>query len=122
MRNYETNVFEYVDKKTNQHIVKAQTMYAGKAVCAVAKCDPNDAFDLKIGTDLALKRLDRKIAYKRAASMRDYVNNCKLNLAWVKAEERRIKKAIEKANIAQADRLVEAKQYEAEIAEIIKNS
>ena len=119
MRNYETKVYTYIDKKTGQQIVKALTMYAGKSVSAIAKCDPQDAFSLDFGTQLALKRLDYKIAKKRAASMRSYVKFCQMNLEAVTIEMRRIKTALERAKVACSDRLVEASQYEADIAELL---
>lgn len=121
MRNYETKVFNYVDKKMGQHVVKATTTYAGKTVSAFAKCDPEDNFDLQFGTDLALKRLDLKIARKREASMKAYTKFCKMNLDFIEAERRRVKKAAERAQVAVSDRQVEFKQIEAELAAMLKN-
>lgn len=115
MRNYETKVYNYVDKKTGKQIVKAVTMYAGKTVSAVAKCDPQDTFDYKFGADLALLRLDQKIALKRAASMRSYVKFCEMNLEFINNEKRRVKTALQRARVAADDRMVEAKQYEEKI-------
>lgn len=115
MRNYETKVYNYVDKKTGQHIVKAITMYAGKSVSAVAKCDPRDVFDLDFGAKLALLRLDQKIALKRAASMKAYAKFCEMNLGFIENEKRRVKTALERAQVAASDRLVDAKQYEDQI-------
>jgi len=121
MRNYETKIYDYVDKKTGAHIVKATTMYAGKTVSAYSKCDPKDNFDLKFGTDVALKRLDIKIAQKRAASMTTYAKFCKMNLKSIEQEKRRTKKAMERAEIAALDRKAEAKELEAELAEMLNN-
>lgn len=121
MRNYETKVFNYIDKKTGQHVVKATTIYAGKTVSAFAKCGPEDNFDLQFGTDLALKRLDLKIARKREASMKAYTKFCKMNLDFIEAERRRVKKAAERAQVAVSDRQVEVKQIEADIAAMLKN-
>lgn len=119
MRNYETKVFDYIDKKTGAHIVKATTMYAGKPVSAFAKCDPSDNFDLKFGTDVALKRLDIKIAMKRHASMVAYAKMCKQHLDWIEVERRRAQKAMERAEIAAVDRICEAKDMEAELNEML---
>lgn len=119
MRNYETKVYDYVDKKTGTHIVKATTMYAGKTVSAFSKCDPRDTFDLEFGTKVALKRLDIKIAQKRQASMIAYAKFCKQNLEFIETEKRRTKKAMERAEVAALDRRIEAKQFEAELAELI---
>jgi hypothetical protein len=121
MRNYETKIYDYVDKKTGAHIVKATTMYAGKTISAFSKCDPRDTFDLKFGTDVALKRLDIKIAQKRQASMMAYAKFCKQNLEWIEIEKRRVKKAMEKAEVFAFDRKVEIKDLEAELAEMLNN-
>lgn len=119
MRNYETKVFDYIDKKTGAHIVKATTMYAGKPISAFAKCDPSDKFDLKFGTDVALKRLDIKIAMKRHASMVAYAKICKQHLDWIEIERRRALKAMERAAVAAVDRICEAKDMEAELNEML---
>ena len=119
MRNYETKVYDYIDKKTGAHIVKARTMYAGKTVSAIAKCDPTDTFDFEFGKRVALLRLDAKIAHKRYVSMRTYADFCKTNLGWIETERRRTKKALERAQVAAADRKAEAKEYEAELAKLL---
>ena len=119
MRNYETKIFDYIDKKTGAHIVKAETMYAGKPISAFSKCDPSDTFSLAFGTAVALKRLDIKIAKKRQASMIAYAKMCKQNLEWIEIEKRRVKKAMERAEIAALDRKVEAKELETELAELL---
>ena len=115
MRNYETKVFNYIDKKTGQHIVKATTTFAGKVVSAFAKCDPGDVFDLKFGTDLALKRLDLKITQKRVKRLKAHTKFCKMILNLVEAKRRNIKKTLERTQIAISDRQVEANQLENEI-------
>lgn len=119
MRNYETKIYDYIDKKTGAHVVKATTMYAGRNVSACAKCDPGDNFDLKFGTDVALKRLDLKIALKRAASMTDYAKFCQMNLEFIEAEKRRVSRALERAKVAAADRKVEATEIEKELANLL---
>lgn len=119
MRNYETKIYDYIDKKTGAHIVKATTMYAGKTVSAYSKCDPNDIFDLEFGKKVALKRLDIKIAEKRAVSMKDYTKFCRMNLEFIEAEKRRVTKAMERAIIARADRKVEAATLEKELDEML---
>lgn len=55
----------------NKNLVVVTSTYAGKVVRGVAKCSPNDEFDLEFGTHLAMARVDRKIAelrFKRAKS------------------------------------------------------
>ena len=115
MRNYETKVFNYIDKKTGQHIVKATTTFAGKVVSAFAKCDPGDTFDLKFGTDLALKRLDLKIIQKRVKRLKAHTKFCKMILNLVEAKRHNIKKTLERTQIAISDCQVEANQLENEI-------
>lgn len=121
MRNYATNLYDYVDKKTGAHIVKATTMYAGKTVSAYAKCDPNDVFDLDFGKKVALKRLDIKINQKRYASMITSAKFCKMNLEYLDTERHRLKKAMEKAEVAALDRKVDIKNLETELEDLFKN-
>jgi hypothetical protein len=119
MRNYDTKVYDYIDKATGAHVVKATTMYAGKQVSAVSKCDPEDVFDLKFGTDVALKRLDIKIALKRAASTREHTKFCQMNLELIENEKRRVSKSLERAKVAEADRRVEANELKKQLAELL---
>lgn len=121
MRNYETKTFDYIDKKTGAHVVKAETMYAGKPVCAFAKCAPGDNFSLAVGTAVALKRLDYKIAKKRQASMLAYAKVCRQNLEFIEIEKRRVKAALERAEVAALDRKVEANEIAAEIAKMLSD-
>ena len=121
MRNYETKIFDYIDKKTGAHVVKAETMYAGKPVSAYSKCDPSDNFSLAFGTAVALKRLDYKIAKKRQASMLAYAKVCKQNLEWIENEKRRVKAALERAEVAALDRKVEANEIAVEIAKMLSD-
>lgn len=121
MRNYETKIFNYVDKKTGANIVKATTMYAGKTVSAFSKCDPEDAFDYEFGKKIAEKRLNLKIALKRASSMKEYAKFCRMNLDLIETEKRRVKSALQRAEIAYGDRMAEANELEAELTEMLKN-
>ena len=121
MRNYETKIYDYIDKKTGAHVVKATTMYAGKTVSAYSKCDPEDVFDLKFGTDVALRRLDIKITQKRIASMADYAKFCEMNLEFIETERRRVKKAKDRAEIAILDRKVELAEHKAALSELLAN-
>ena len=47
--------------------VIATTTYCGKPVRAVAKCNPEDEYNRQFGEDLALARLNLKVAKKRRA-------------------------------------------------------
>ena len=113
MRNYETNVYDYVENGI--HIVKAVTTYEGKSVYAYAKCDPNDNFDLEFGTKLALKRLDLKIAFKRAVHNKEYAKYCRLDLERLEQYKKRLNKTIKSAEISYSNRMVEVNQLESEI-------
>lgn len=119
MRNYEVNVYDYIDKDTGVHVVKATTTYAGKTVSTIAKCDPEDTFDLELGRKIALMRLDRKMARKRAAYLKNYTDFCLKNLDIIEREKCRIEKAIQRAEIAYIDHIAEAKQYEIELTELL---
>ena len=119
MRNYSTHTYDYVEKSTGIHVVKAVTIYEGKAVYALAKCDPNDNFDLEFGKKLALKRLDQKIALKRTAHSKEFVRFCERNLEFVELERKRLRKMIEDAKTARLDRLVEANMLDKEIKEML---
>lgn len=55
------NVYKtYVDEK-NRTVI-AVCHYAGRNVRAVAKCSPEDTFDIAIGTELAIARCEWKVA------------------------------------------------------------
>lgn len=122
MRNYATNIFDYVEQATGCHVVKAKTMYAGKTVSASATCDPADTFDKEFGTKLATKRLDYKIAKKRAASCRRKAKTCQEVIDFYKQEIKRLTKAKEAAEIMESDRLVEAAALETEITNLLAMS
>ena len=120
MKNYETKVYDYIDKNTGIHSVKAITIYDNESVSAVAKCDPNDHFDFELGKNIALKRLNLKIAKKRQASMKQWAKCCRKHFDYIEAEKRRTKKALEYAECAIIDRQVEIKNIETELAELTK--
>ena len=122
MRNYEIKTYDYVDKKTGAHIVKAVTMYAGRPITAIAKCDPEDVFNLELGARIALKRLDLKIANKRVADMRNYVKYCQTNLDFLEVEAKRIKKARDKAEIFVFDRKHEIDELEKQLEELLAST
>jgi hypothetical protein len=119
MRNYDVKVYDYIDKDTGVHVVKATTTYNGKTVSTIAKCDPEDTFDFELGMKIALMRLDRKIARKRAAYLKDYIDFCQKNLDIIEHEKCRIEKAIQRAEVAYVDYVTEAKQREIELKELL---
>lgn len=120
MRNYETKIYNYVDKNTGINVVKAITQYSNETIVATAKCSPEDVFDLERGKTIALKRLDLKIAKKRKADMRAWSNFQRLQVKYHEQEKHRAKKALEYAECAVADRQVEIRKLEAELVELTK--
>lgn len=61
-----SNRYRYIiDSEENPTKVIVLSKYAGKDVRGVAKCSPNDEFDIQTGRELATLRCDEKVAYKR---------------------------------------------------------
>ena len=60
--NYPLEKYKYYQ---HDNAVVAVSTYAGKNVKGVAKCDPNDAFNLEKGKTLAAARCNQKVAEKR---------------------------------------------------------
>ena len=116
MRNHKTHTYDYIEKTTGIHVVKAVTIYEGKAVYALAKCDPADNFNLDFGKKLAEKRLALKIAQKRAAHNKEFAKFCRLDLEHIEQYKKRLKKMLTSAEVAYGNRMVEVDQLENEIA------
>ena len=57
------NNYKYIETPNK---VIALSTYAGKTVRGVAKCHPNDTFNVEFGRKLAAARCNAKIAAKRA--------------------------------------------------------
>lgn len=55
--------YNYYNTKNS---VVCVSYYAGKPVKGIAKCNPEDEFDLEVGKKLAKLRVDAKIATKKA--------------------------------------------------------
>ncbi len=121
MKNSEIRVYDYIEKDTGIHVVKAITTYEGRAVYAFAKCDPEDKFDLVFGTKLAVLRLERKIAKKGYALRKAHMKCLKENLEWVTQEKRKLTKLIEKEEVICADRRVELHELDTEITKLLAN-
>jgi hypothetical protein len=58
-----------------ENVVVAVSSYAGEKVRGVAKCAPEDGFDLEKGKKLAIARCALKIAKKRAKALDEIVND-----------------------------------------------
>ena len=61
----------FTDDKNTTYVV---TSYAGKPVRAKAKCNPGDGYNKAYGEDLALARVDVKVAEKRYANAQKKYN------------------------------------------------
>lgn len=61
-------------------VVVATSTYAGKTVRGVARCHPNDEFDMDKGIQLAVARCNLKVADKRQARACRKVKEAKLAL------------------------------------------
>lgn len=61
-------------------VVVATSTYAGKTVRGVARCHPNDEFDIDKGIQLAVYRCNLKVADKRQARAARKVKEAKLAL------------------------------------------
>lgn len=122
MRNFEPRVYSYTEKSTGIKIVKAVTTYDGKVVYATAKCVPEDNFNFELGKQIALKRLEIKIAQKRAAHNNEFAKFCRIDLEHVEHYKKRLKKALASAEIATANRRAEIKQREAELTELLNTT
>lgn len=58
--------FEYKYKVDEENkVVVARSTFAGKPVAGVAKCSPDDTFDIEKGKELASRRCTVKIAKRR---------------------------------------------------------
>ena len=64
----------------NKHIVVAVSSFAGNKVRGVAKCCPNDEFNLERGKEIAAARCGEKIAAKRVKRAYDKVDAAKAAL------------------------------------------
>lgn len=61
-------------------MVVATTKYEGKKVRAVAKCHPEDTFDLKVGIRLAVLRCDTKVRKMRRRRLQALIKQLIHNL------------------------------------------
>ena len=71
---------------------------------------------------IALMRLDRKMARKRAAALKEYIDFCQKNLTIIEREKHRIEKAIQRAETAYIDHRAEAQRYEQELNTLLNST
>lgn len=102
------NNYKYIETPNK---VIALSTYAGKTVRGIAKCHPNDTFDVEFGRKLAAARCNAKIAAKRAANAQNkywVANNELLKVNW----------AFEKASQYYIDAVEQLKDAEAYLDEV----
>lgn len=119
MNNTEIKYYEYFDSDKGCRAVKAVTTYGGKKVSATAYTHPNDTYDYEFGKKVALKRLEIKIAHKRASSMNARAERYATLIVAYKNEIKRMDKEMRKALALVGDRLVDASTYEKELEAIL---
>ena len=102
------NNYKYIETPNK---VIALSTYAGKTVRGIAKCHPNDTFDVEFGRKLAAARCNAKIAAKRAANAQ--------NKYWAAHDEyREVDRAFEKACKYYIDAVAQLKDAEAYLDEV----
>jgi hypothetical protein len=102
------NNYKYIETPNK---VIALSTYAGKTVRGVAKCHPNDTFDVEFGRKLAAARCNAKIAVKRAANAR--------NKYWAAHEKlNEVNRTFEKACKYYTDAVAQLKDAEAYLDEV----
>ena len=63
----EHNGHKYQIDIQDEKAIIAASSFAGIPVKGIAKCDPNDVYDIEKGIKLAIRRCDEKIAVKKMA-------------------------------------------------------
>lgn len=111
--------YDYIDNKSGRHVVKAVTLYRGKSVCAYAKCDPEDEFDLAIGIAISTNRLQTKLAQRKAAEEIAYAKACHESIEWLKRELKRVTESRDRAEVKAADHRVEIAQLQNELEDLL---
>jgi len=97
MKNYN---YKYV---VTPNKVIAISTYAGRTVRGVAKCHPNDTFDVEFGKKLAAARCNKKVAYKRMMRALNKYGEAKGNLYTAQQELLRMTSYLHDANEACED-------------------
>ena len=102
------NNYKYIETPNK---VIALSTYAGKTVRGVAKCHPNDTFDVEFGRKLAAARCNAKIAAKRMTNAR--------NKYWVVHDEYlKVNRDFKKSAQYYADAVAQFKKAEAYLDEV----
>lgn len=98
--------YKYVINEEKRTVV-ALSSFAGQVIRGVARCAPNDVFDVEAGKRLAEARCSMKIAHKRLQRAEDMVTGCKSGLRYFTEQlakyERYEIDAIEGVKIAAAE-------------------
>lgn len=75
---------------TTKNKVIAVSTYAGKTVKGVAKCNPEDTFDVEKGKELAAARCNEKIAKKRVKRAKEKYNEAIKNTQAAELKEEKM--------------------------------
>lgn len=95
-QNFKTVIdkYHFYYDRANRSVI-CTTFYKGKSIRAVAKCDPEDSFNLETGKKLAYLRCRHKFLLRKAAVAADAY--AKTYVAYVRAENK-LQKAVDFVN------------------------
>lgn len=110
MKSYPIDKYHFY---TSKNKVIAVSTYAGRPVRGIAKCNPNDVFDLEKGKALAAARCNERVARKRELNAKR---------KYVKAVENRAKaqKLFSDASLFKADAMMAREEAEKTVKEILE--
>ena len=98
----------------NRRMVVAVTKYNGNTVRAVAKCHPEDTFDVNMGIRLAVLRCEIKLNKMKRSIVKEHlqmiVRSLKIYEKAIRAEEKKYDKKIDEYMLL-CDDILEAEKY-----------
>lgn len=121
MKNFPVNFVTYFDKKKQCNAVKAITTYGGRYVSAIAYTHPNDTFNEELGKQIALTRLQAKIAKKKADGWARKAKQCSIEVAYANDYIKRMNKEADRALVNSSNFRVEQKDLEKKLDELLKS-
>ena len=104
--------FEYVVNEEKRYVI-AMAKSDGKTIKGVAKCSPNDTFDVEVGKKLAEARCKYKVMKRQALEAADLVD-------FYREVVEDGKKSLEKAKQFSWDMFLKVDEAEKELREAIK--
>ena len=93
---------KYVFYTTKNKVIAVST-YAGKIVKGIAKCNPNDTFDLEKGKELAAARCNNKVAKKRCKHAIKQLNEARVALSKARKRVEDMENYVYDAGISEAE-------------------